>query len=246
MRRQLLGGICVLLLIGALLGWHYNAKASREFELATDKFRAESTSELQQTQWRVNRALDQIYQNIRTIAALPSVRSLNRDAPELSDDARTSIQQIYNNLKSSVDVSEVYITRKDFDPEAVDPTTGKPQMVPLMFDELITDQSRTASTAEEDRAEHEDEELEEYEYRQLVEHIKRLRDHVPAGKELAQFSVPVISGPEITICDNTIYGTTRRESDRKGIMLSVPFYDKAGAIGGVVTAIISLLAVGNG
>ena len=44
--------------------------------------------------------LKQIYQNLRTISLLPSVRGVTRHAENLSSDGLSSIQQIYNNFNS--------------------------------------------------------------------------------------------------------------------------------------------------
>src|SRR5689334_4828993 len=84
----------------------------------------------------VHDAMHEIYESLRTLAALPSVRNIDRHGRTLSEDGRETIQQVYNNLASSVSVSEVYIVPADLDPDRTDPVTGKLEEPILMFDEL--------------------------------------------------------------------------------------------------------------
>ena len=66
-----------------------------------------------------------IYENIRTLTLLPSVRSIDRHGTNLGVEGRIAIQQVYNNLAVSVAVSEVYILPANFDPDRIDPATGE-------------------------------------------------------------------------------------------------------------------------
>jgi signal transduction histidine kinase len=50
--------------------------------------------------------------------------------------------------------------------------------------------------------------------------------------------VPVLTSPEIITCDNTTYISTRNDSDRSGIIFSVPFFDQSGRYNGMVSAIV--------
>jgi len=76
-------------------------------------------------------------QGLRTIARLPAVRAIDRHGLNFTRDARISAQEIYNNLAQNVAVSEVYIISAEFDPHAVDPSTGQPQQPIATFDNLI-------------------------------------------------------------------------------------------------------------
>ena len=53
----------------------------------------------------VDRAFRSIYENLRTLAALPSVRDIDRHATNLDADGKMTIQQVYNSLATSVAVS---------------------------------------------------------------------------------------------------------------------------------------------
>ena len=68
----------------------------------------------------VEASFRQMYQGIRTIARLPTVRALEAESHSLHEDARVSAQEIYNNLAENLSVSELYIVPADFDPDRVD------------------------------------------------------------------------------------------------------------------------------
>jgi hypothetical protein len=85
----------------------------------------------------VDFALRAVYESLRTLAQLPSVREIDRHATNLSREARVTFQQVYNNLASSIDVSEVYIVPIDINPNKIDPVTLRNEEPILMFDQLI-------------------------------------------------------------------------------------------------------------
>ena len=208
-----------------------NAAAEREAQKAEDVFQS-------------------IYENIRTISQLPSVAKIDRHATNLGADGRKTIQQIYNNLASSVSISEVYVVPVDFDPARFDPAIGKTEEPIIMFDELIINAGKFskktdpfAAAAEEGDTEPELEELEVHEYRQLKRHQDWLKQHYPTIDTIEGLNVPMISGEEVITCDNTHYASTLIDADRSGLMFSVPFYGEKGALKGTITAIILSKAV---
>jgi diguanylate cyclase (GGDEF)-like protein len=195
---------------------------------------------------RVQGSIRSIYENIRTLTLLPSVRNIDRHGDNLGSDGRETIQQVYNNLASNVAVSEVYIVPVDLDPDKIDPVTGKAEEPILMFDQLIAhggmfakeaDPFEAAKTEKPTDAE-EPEEVEIYEYHQLRDQFQWLRERYPDLSAFEGLNAPVISGPEIITCDNTEYGKTRVNADRMGIIFSVPFFGPDGKLKGSVSAII--------
>ena len=219
----------------------FECKSEREWSFAIEKYRLANNQQFDQILGAANRSFEHIYENIRTIAALPSVQEIDRHGSNINDNARVSIQQIYNNLKTSVDVSEVYIVPENFEPDAIDPATGKPEAPVLMFDSLIAGASDAEGLkslhGSHDVAAAEPEEVETYEYRQLVEQLRWLKANSKRQPDDAM-SVPVISSVEIITCDNTEFVHSRADADRRGVILSVPFYGKGGNLRGVVAAII--------
>ncbi len=171
---------------------------------------------------------------------MPSVQRIGRHAENIDADAYQSIQQLYNNLASNVAVSEVYIVSADLNPDRVDPATGEMQGPILMFDELIVnaaDRARQAGHIEEHESEDEPE-TEIYEYRALQDQMQWLRAHYPTDSGFQGLDRPMLSTDEVITCDNTIFVRTRDNADRKGILLSVPFYGEDGRLKGTISAIV--------
>lgn len=199
----------------------------------------------------MERAFRSIYENLRTLASLPGVRSLDRHGTNISPEAKVTIQQVYNNLASSVSVSEVYFTPIDFNPDKFDPITGKNEEPTLMFDELIINAGLRMSQVARFNAPEEvkaaeaigPDEVESFEYVQLKDHAEWLKNNAPTMTLRGTLDVPFIAGPEVLTCDNTIYVQSHWDPDRAGIIFTVPYYSADGNIRGMVSAIILTRAI---
>ena len=249
-----LGYLAIAVATGALAGaaglyWrgeyddarqHYVASASADTRFVADKVEA---------------AFASIYENTRTLSFLPSIRSISRHGENLSEEAKVTIQQVYNNLASGVDVSEVYILPVDFDPERIDPATGRHEAPILMFDQLIvggqttsegvgkvangaapSQSSNLETTGVPDEAGVP--QIEIFEYRLLKQQLAWLQTHFPTIDKSNGMNVPMIGGREVITCDNSIFDRTSRDSDRAGIIQLVPFYGADGKLRGGVAAIM--------
>jgi signal transduction histidine kinase len=194
----------------------------------------------------IETAMRSIYENIRILSQLPSIREIDRHATNMGDEARITFQQIYNNLAANVDVSEVYIVPVDLDPKKIDPVTLKSEEPILMYDQLILNagngmtlsERRNDTKALSSKTYSGPPEIETFEYTQLMEHAAWLKSHFPTTREVDGLNIPFISGSEIITCDNTQFITTHKNADRSGVMFSVPFYANDGKIRGMITAII--------
>ena len=199
---------------------------------------------------KVSKGLASIYENLRTISLLPGVRKIDRHGLTLGEDGHETIQQIYNNLASNIDVSEVYIVPAGFDHDRIDPATGKPQAPILMFDHLIVNaaeriatmspvivakstQNQSALPAE----------VESYEYLQLKQQLTWFGSHFPSRGGINGMHLPMLSGAEVITCDNTRYINSYDDADRSGIIFSVPFYGPDEQLKGSISAIMLTNAV---
>lgn len=240
-------GYLVILAMGIGAVWFCLSRSNSEYHLAKINYKIETGYESHDVANAASLAFTQIYQNIRTISFLPSVRDIDRHGANLDANARTSIQQIYNNLASNVAISEVYVVPADFDPERIDPVTGKPEEPILMFDELISanpknavDPNRVVEANPEGS-----EEVEIEEYRLLRQQMAWFREHYPEIGRIDGMQVPFANtGPVIT-CDNSIFNKTRNDADRTGVIFSVPFYGHDGRFKGTISAIMLSKAIGN-
>ncbi|MGE3171206.1 MAG: ATP-binding protein [Planctomycetota bacterium] len=179
-----------------------------------------------------------MYEGLRTIARLPSVRRLDRSS-ELDDDARATAQEIYNNLAATVAMSEVYIVPIDFDPDARDPITGAAQEPLETFDELIVGRIAGASAANREHHDGDDEELELYEYRQMQAQLEQFRALCPHEDRVDRLEYPALCSSEVRTCDNRFYSPSAPdEADRSGLVYSVPLFGPDGALRGCVSGVL--------
>lgn len=203
-------------------------------KLARESFTEDLHADALTTASRVNSTLTQIYQNIRTIGLLPGVRKIDRHGENLTEDARQSIQQLYNNLASNISVSEVYIVPVSLDPDRIDPVTKTNEVPILMFDTVLLGNEIPGAFEESSGLE----EVEIYEYRLLREQMGWLQQHYPRRDAIRGLDFPVIAGPSVITCDNSDYEKTRKDADREGLIFSVPFYGENQELKGTVSAII--------
>jgi ABC-type iron transport system FetAB ATPase subunit len=115
------GGIVTvsLILVGAIY-----AKSAVDIDRAKERFRSDQHELSEGVNKDLEGQFNQIYQSLRTISFLPSVRKINRHGENLDADGKQSIQALYNNLASNVAVSEVYVVPAALDPDKIDPVTG--------------------------------------------------------------------------------------------------------------------------
>jgi PAS domain S-box-containing protein len=182
-----------------------------------------------------------IYSNIRTIGHLPSVRNIDRHATNINDNDKITIQEIYNNLANNVAVSEIYILPKDFDPNIIDPITGKQEEPIIMFDNMIIGNSSEdyIKAWNQESPPPAAAEIEEFEYQLLQQQIKWFNANYPNISHIDKLNMPAITGPEVITCNNTFFNPDApNDKDRSGIIYSIPFYDMNGNIKGTISAII--------
>jgi len=220
--------------LGGAFAIHLNA--TYDMKAAKDRFREESHTASLAAATIAEGQFTAIYQNLRTISRVPSVVKTDRHATNINQDGITTIQELYNNLGSNVDVSEVYIVPRTLDPDLIDPVTSQPETPILMFDNIISDDSGGGNVKKQF-------EVEIYEYHLLHRQMLWFEDHVPNIKATDGFNIPMIAGAQVITCDNTAYNVTLNNSDRTGMIFSVPFFGADGNFKGTISAIIRVKAL---
>lgn len=237
--RRLLGGFAVIMSVALLLAGHVLIETSRRLDIARGTFLENSDEEAQTKLKRIEQLFEHVYEDLRTLASLPSVRAIDRHGVSLVGDSRETFQQIYNNLANAVAISEVYVIPGDFDPERIDPVTGKPEEPIVMFDELIVDAAQRVDERLRDKLVADAHaEIEIHEYREFANQVRYMRERYPRRESISGMNVPMIGSKSLITCDNTFYIHTGKDADRMGMLLSVPFYGPDGAFRGVVAAIV--------
>ena len=237
-------GLTVALVFVIQNNWQQRINLSRQLYIEA------SQSSATRDVARLESAVRSIYENIRTLSLLPSVRAIDRHGGNLSEEARQAFIQIYNNLSSSVDVSEVYVVPIDLDPHKIDPITLKPEEPIVMFDQFITGADIPDGGGEgvargfglpirqKLMPQAQLPTVEIYEYQLMADQASWLKRKYPNTNSITGLEVPFISGPEVITCDNRRYNSTANDPDRAGVVFSVPFYGTDGKIKGMISAII--------
>ncbi|MFA5985335.1 MAG: response regulator [Methylococcaceae bacterium] len=234
----------LLTILGAALAFFVHEKAHKDYAAVTEHYRKISYNDAEIVAEKIEVAIRQIYQNIRTISTMPSVKKIDRHARNLTSDGLKTIQGIYNNLAASVSVSEVYIVPADLDPDKIDPVTKKPEEPIIMFDELIVGRSLDAANKSAKTGKNKTHleplpELEIYEYRLLKQQLAWFKTHYPNEATIEGIRIPFISGPEVITCDNSRFSRqSQKDIDRSGLVFSVPIFGVDGKLKGSVSAII--------
>jgi signal transduction histidine kinase/CheY-like chemotaxis protein len=234
-----LGGYLLLIALGCLLWFQFSTAREMDLKAAKRAFQAENQAKSRAVAVNIEASFRQMYQGIRTIARLPTVRALSSESHSLQEDARVSAQEIYNNLAKNLSVSELYIESANFDPDRVDADPATPEVPLMTFDELIVgknaDQTQRLAFIEKGKVE----EIEIFEYREMKRQLDYLAIKYRSEELIANLDYPAIASREVITCDNRRYSPTAPDDDnRKGIVYSVPFFGFNGDLRGIVTAVV--------
>ena len=221
-----------------LFRWHVTERA----ELEQQFIRNQIQTVLHDKQTELESMLVGIYQNVRTITLLPSVKSIrggNRTSESedvvqtgrFTPEGAATVQQIYNNLASRVSVSEIYAV--------IDGLDGNKGEVPFfMYDTLLF--GTQSEAAEGTKTADTPEESEEAEYHYFPLQTAAIRSKHPRFQFATLDDIPAFASPLMRTCDNTQYDSIARGDIRNtlGLLYSVPFYDMQGQFRGVISAIV--------
>tara|TARA_R110001599_G_scaffold320334_1_gene530562 strand:- start:567 stop:2270 length:1704 start_codon:yes stop_codon:yes gene_type:complete len=237
--------------LGFILIWALSAfmlwqNTEKELEQLEHSILNDTNSAMFNKAIEIEGILKRTYHTIRTISLLPGVRAsqpYNRksDLEDVVTSQRISksdfdtIQQLYNHISASVDVSEIYIIYDGFDP--------KQNEVPfIMFDQVIVDRFQEAVQAspniDMNDLPEEDESAEYLDYVRQLDYFRSNATVMPINSLDAIY--PINSGLMLT-CDNSQYHSISKGDPKNasGFTLSVPIYDfEKSHFKGLVTAII--------
>lgn len=230
-------GVTAALVAGARFSEH------RSLDAALTDYQHRSQAEAAHIGAHLGNCFNGIYEGARTIARLPGVRSIDRYATNFDGDARRTVQEIYNNLASSVALSELYIVPVDMDPDTADPATGQLEEPIATFDRLIVERNAD-QPAGASRPVSDVEEIEIFEYRLMRQQLAWFRVYCPTQAAVNGLEYPVLCGPEVVTCDNTRYSPTHPDDkDRSGLVFSVPFFGLDGRLKGCISAVLLTAAI---
>lgn len=228
----------MLLIAVGFIGPH-NFKTASEYKAARMQFSDSAAAKATQEALKIQAAFRSIYENIRTISQLPSVKSLDRHGSNLGTDGRETVQQVYNNLAAKIYGSELYIVPAGFDSDVVDLAERQPQIKIEKFAQLIIRSNTKSETPNavglNTLAERTNGLLA---YRRLKEHQNWLHTHHPTERAIEELNVPMVSGSEVVAANRANARPLEISENRSWLMFSVPYYGRDGALKGTVTAVI--------
>ncbi|QOY54227.1 methyl-accepting chemotaxis protein [Candidatus Sulfurimonas marisnigri] len=191
---------------------------------------------------QLEQAFKKMYESARTISLLPSVRDIdggNRKSEDedivkdgtFSEDAFATVQQIYNDLVSNVNVSEIYAIADGLNFE-------KGEFPFFMFDSLVMGNEEEEGESAEVNPDF-PEEAEEAEYIYYPIQINYFKEKFPLFNYKTLNDIPAVFSPLLRTCDNTQYQSksTGNVQESYGILYSIPFYNKKNEIKGIISII---------
>lgn len=230
--------ICSLLSYMYLLNDH-NTKIKDTKKVVQDKIRE---TDFKNMQTGLVETFEYMYEDARTISLIPSVRKIqggNRNSVEedvvkqgrFSEDAHTTVQQLYNNLANNVSISEIYAVTDGLDYE-------KGQVPFIMYDSLVL-QNKADDTEVEKAGDDSPKEDEEYEYQYYPKQIEYFKNKYPNFNFSNLNDIPAVFSSVMRTCDNTQYTSISNGDVRNtdGILYSVPFYGMDNKVKGVISII---------
>lgn len=131
-------GVLLVAVAGILVTAARAEREQREFRMAEQQ---EQGNQAEQVGRTAGMALARIYEGLRTMSRLPGVQRACISGIALDDNARLTVQELYNALAAAVALSEVYVVPRNMDPDA-QPDAGVPVAPLVTFDELILDRGR--------------------------------------------------------------------------------------------------------
>jgi PAS domain S-box-containing protein len=235
------GFMCIAIGLGIVTAVHNAVTARRAGFISA--FRDQERNQTQIVRHHLTDMFQEVYEQLRTVARLPGVQNIDRHARGFNADAKTTVQELYNNLAQQTPISELYIVPLDLDPDAIDPDTGKNQEPITAFDQLIVGRIGGTAVPEESTGPRSQapgvEEVEIFEYRVMKEQLAYFKRSFPHESDIHNLVYPALCGPQVITCDNSRYDPARpNDEDRSGLVYSVPFYGPNGAIKGCISAVM--------
>lgn len=184
-----------------------------------------------------------MYQSARTISLLPSVRGIQGgnikssdedivESGRFTEEGYLSVQQLYNNLASNFNISEIYCILDGFNPKA-----GETPF--FMYDSLIMGKAEDSREGDDEHGDDFPEEEEEEEYDYYIRQLAQFKNIYPKFVFRNLDDIPATFSPAMRTCDNTQYTSTSKYEAKEayGVLYSVPFYDLGDSMKGIISVI---------
>lgn len=103
------------------------SRYDEDIDSALENYRTESDANATLVRSAMQSKFGSIYETLRTIARMPGIRQSRRDQHALAKYDHIPVIELYRNLSKNVQVSEIYVVHRGFNPDRVDPRSGRPE-----------------------------------------------------------------------------------------------------------------------
>jgi signal transduction histidine kinase/CheY-like chemotaxis protein/HPt (histidine-containing phosphotransfer) domain-containing protein len=200
--------------------WRYRT----DLTLAVEHHRLGAHDEARRVATDVQGVFRETYQTLRTISRLPGVRALKPGVHDLDTATHQAVQELYNNLASTMPVSAVQVVLLGRDPTGTKPPEETAPTSVATFDRLVVDAPPVIART--GRA-----------YALVDEQLRWFDNRFPVDNDVTGLELPARSGWE-AVFEADDPSTDAHTSDASHLVYSVPFYGPDGHLRGAVAGVI--------
>jgi len=243
MNKSSIAKLLIILLLAIITPFLYTRHVDNQDKLQSEFIESENKV-FNKKKRDIELTLNQLYQSARMVSLLPSIRALagnnlpkdfesQFDVERFPPASQDTVQQIYNNLASNINISEIYCVLKGFKPDS-----GETPF--FMYDALILQNTEKGAEGEEGHAPDAPEDYEGDEYAHYIKQLDFYQRNYPTFAFEKLEEIPIIASPSMRTCDNTQYQSKSNHDvhDSFGILFSVPFYNLEKEFGGIISVIV--------
>lgn len=197
----------------ALVGvdhWHHGAEES-----ARGRFFQIHDAENRVAVERVNNLVGDLYRNLRTVSRLPGVRRADWQTQTIEPDSREAVREIFDLLRTRLAVSQLVIT-----------PISRGQ-TPVAFDAFLGDSGQVARLG-----------LTQPVVAQLAVQADMFQRRFPTLQSVDGLEYPAVGSPQVNVSPSTPRSFGFKT--KPGMVYSLPIYDDAGRLKGMVGAVIPI------
>jgi len=193
------------------------------------EFRGNASTQSMKVVDSISQRFENLHHGVQTLANLQSVRNSLRDPVNNDPAVMNDVKELFNLLVSFIDLSELYISQKDLDPNIFDPKLGDHQAPRYLFENHQVDGKDESGG----------EPVDYYEYLEIKNHLKWFNSHYSHISDKQGFRYPAQISKEVITGDNTYYNSDQPDNyQRLGMVYSVPFYNFQGELAGSISAVM--------
>lgn len=228
-KTQAIAVAAVSLLLLALILWGYN----RDIHNLKEEFQTIAHVNAAAVAETITQRMEHLHRGLQTIANLHTVRSSYQQATGIDPQTTQTLEEIYSFLHTFIELSEIYITPRNFDPNLYASGISNAAAPIITFDQEQHNhrQFRVGDGAM-------PEEIEYYEHLEIRQHLNWFNANYTTTDRLLGQQYPAQISREVITGDNSRYfpGATDNRY-RLGLVYSVPFYNLDGELAGTISGI---------